>query len=96
MDYTETSTRALHSPTTECRKQNNEPLHILYSSLNIKMINSRRIRWVRHVACIKELKNTYKFYSEIPKGRGNFRDLGILWLLNKQDGSMWTRSFGSE
>jgi hypothetical protein len=37
--------------TGECRKLHNEELHDLYSSRNIvRVIKSRRMRWVGHVA----------------------------------------------
>jgi hypothetical protein len=35
------------------RKLHNDELHSLYSSLNIvRVIKSRRMRWVGHVACM--------------------------------------------
>jgi hypothetical protein len=68
MNYTEKTTRALYSQTTEWRKWNDETLHNLYLSLNIKIINTK-IRWVRHVACIQELKNTYKTLFRKLKGK---------------------------
>jgi hypothetical protein len=36
------------------RKLNNEELHNLYSSPNIRAIKSRRVRWAGHVAHIGE------------------------------------------
>jgi hypothetical protein len=37
------------------RKLHNDELHSLYSSLNIlRVIKSRRMRWVGHVACMGE------------------------------------------
>jgi hypothetical protein len=41
-----------------CRKFHNEELHSFYSSPNIiRVIKSRRIRWVGHVACMGEIRN---------------------------------------
>jgi hypothetical protein len=43
------------------RKLHNEELHSLYSSPSIiRMIKSRRMGWVEHVACTREKRNTYK------------------------------------
>jgi hypothetical protein len=35
-------------------KLHNDELHSLYSSLNIRVIKLRRMRWVGHVACMRE------------------------------------------
>jgi hypothetical protein len=43
------------------RKLHNEELHNLYSSPNsIRMIKSRRMRWLGHVACMEEMRNAYR------------------------------------
>jgi hypothetical protein len=43
----------------------NEELHILYSSPNvIRMVMSRRMRWVEHVANIWEKNDAYRFLWE--------------------------------
>jgi uncharacterized membrane protein len=42
------------------RKLHNEELHNLYSSLNsVRVIKSRRIRWLDNVAPSGEMKNKY-------------------------------------
>jgi hypothetical protein len=47
--------------TGDWRKQHNEELHNLYSSLNIiRIISSRRIRWTGHVARMEEKRNAYR------------------------------------
>jgi hypothetical protein len=44
------------------RKLHNEELHNLYSSPSIiRIMKSRRIRWARHVARIREKRNVYRF-----------------------------------
>jgi hypothetical protein len=45
-------------------KLHNEELHRVYYSSNIiKVIKSSRIRWVRHVACMEEMRNSYKILA---------------------------------
>jgi hypothetical protein len=39
----------------------NEEHHNLYSSPKIRMIKSKRMRWVGHVACMEEMKMHTKF-----------------------------------
>jgi hypothetical protein len=41
-------------------KLHNEELHNLYSSPDILMIKPGRIRRARHVACMVEMRNSYK------------------------------------
>jgi hypothetical protein len=60
---------------TSWRKLHNE-LHILYSSPNIvRVINSRRIRWVGHVARMEEVFTG--FWVGGPKARDHWEDLGL-------------------
>jgi hypothetical protein len=45
------------------RELYSEELCNLYSSQNIiRMIKSRRMRWVEHVACAREMGNTYRIF----------------------------------
>jgi hypothetical protein len=61
------------------RKLHNEELRFLYSSPSIiRIIKSRRLRWVGHVARMGEKKNTYrllvgKLEGERPVGRPRCR-----------------------
>jgi hypothetical protein len=51
-----------------CRRQHNEELHNLYASPNvIGIIKSRRIIWTRHVALIKEMRNSYSILVGKPE-----------------------------
>jgi hypothetical protein len=54
--------------TGDWRKLYNEDLHSLYFSPNIKVIKSRRIRWVGHVARMEEMRNTYILVGK-PEGK---------------------------
>jgi hypothetical protein len=50
------------------RKQHNEVLHSLYSSSSIiRMVKSRRMRWVGHVARMGEKRNAYRILLEYHK-----------------------------
>jgi hypothetical protein len=57
------------------RRLYNEELHNLYTLLNIRVIKSRRMRWIRHVAHMGEMYT--KFWSENLKGRDHAEDLGV-------------------
>jgi len=47
--------------TEEWRKLHNEELNDPYSSPNIlRVINSRRMRWAGHVACVRERRGVYR------------------------------------
>jgi hypothetical protein len=51
-------------------KLHNKELHDLYSSPNIiKMIKSRRMRWVGHVARMGEKRNVYRLLVGKPEGK---------------------------
>jgi hypothetical protein len=52
----------------EWRRPHNEEFHNLYTSPNIvRVIKSRRMRWVSHVAHVGKITNMYKILVEIPE-----------------------------
>jgi hypothetical protein len=52
------------------RKLHNGELHSLYSSPNIvRVIKSRRMRWVGHVAHMEEGRGVYRVLVGRPKGK---------------------------
>jgi hypothetical protein len=47
-------------------------LHNLYDSPNIiRVIESRRMRWAGHVACVEEMKNVYESLTRIERAVGH-------------------------
>jgi hypothetical protein len=51
------------------RRLHNEEIHNLYASPHIiRVIKSRKLTWVWHVACIGKMRNASKFWSENVKG----------------------------
>jgi hypothetical protein len=57
----------------ELRRLHNEELNDLYSSLNIiRVIKSRRMRWVRHVAYVGDHRGAYMVLVRIAEGRQPF------------------------
>jgi hypothetical protein len=60
------------------RKLNNDEFHRLYSSPNIvKVIKSRRMRWMGYVACMGRGEVFTGFWLGGPKGRERWGDLGV-------------------
>ena len=60
--------------TAEWRKQHNEEIHDLYCSHNIvRVIKSRRVRWVGHVARMGERRDAYRGLVGRPLGRPRLR-----------------------
>jgi hypothetical protein len=90
--------------TGEWRKLHNEELRDLYSSASIiRIIKSRRMRWVGHVARMGKKRNAYRLLvGKIPLGRPRCRwvdnirmDLGergwcdVDWIGLAQDRDKW-------
>jgi hypothetical protein len=60
--------------TGDWRKLHKEELHNLYSSPNIiRMINSRTVRWARHVARMGQKRNACRIMVGKPEGKRPLR-----------------------
>jgi hypothetical protein len=52
------------------KKLHNDELHVLYSSPNtVRVVKSRRMRWVGHVACMGEGRGVYRVLVGRPEGK---------------------------
>jgi hypothetical protein len=51
------------------RKLHNDELHSLYSSSNLKVIKSRRMRWAEHVARMREGRSVYRVLVGRPEDK---------------------------
>jgi len=64
--------------TREWRKLHNEELNDLYSSPNIvRVIKSRKIRWVGHMARMGERRDVYRVLVGKPEGKSHLGDPGV-------------------
>jgi hypothetical protein len=65
------------------RKLHNEELHNLYSSPSIiRIIKSRRMRWVGHVARMGEKRNVYRLLVGKPEGKRPLGRWRSRWIDN--------------
>jgi hypothetical protein len=61
----------------------------------IRVIKTRRIRWKGYVACMRAMKNVYRFFLESLKGRDHSEALDVggsvilKWILRKRGWRMW-------
>jgi hypothetical protein len=60
------------------KKMHNDEFHSLYSSPNIvRVIKSRRMRWVGHVARMGEERGVYRFWFGGPKVRDHWEEIVV-------------------
>ena len=53
----------------EWRRLHNEELHSLYRSPNIvRVVKSRRLRWVGHIARMEQRRSAFKILTRKPTG----------------------------
>jgi hypothetical protein len=46
------------------------------------MVETSKVMWAGHVACIGEMRNSYKFWAENLKAREHLKGIGIaVWLI---------------
>jgi hypothetical protein len=61
----------------------------VYVAQNIRVIKSRRMRWVRYVAHMGKMRNAHKIIVRKPEGKEHLEDLGVdvriilEWILGK-------------
>jgi hypothetical protein len=67
-------------------KLHNEELHGLYVLTNIRVTKSRRMKWVRHLVCVKEMRNAYTILVGKPEGKKARGRPSCRW---KDDIRMW-------
>jgi hypothetical protein len=58
-------------------KSSNEELNYLYTSPNIRVIKSRRMQWVGHVAPRGERRREYRVLVGKPEGKNHLEDPGV-------------------
>jgi hypothetical protein len=69
------------------RKLHNEELNFIYSLLDrIRMIKSKRVRWLGHIACMEEMMHAYGILGR----PSTCRRIIFKWILEKWDGVVWT------
>ena len=61
--------------TGEWRKLHNAELHAMYSSPNIGVLKSRRLRWAGHVARMEQSRNAYRVL--VGKPEETFREAEV-------------------
>jgi hypothetical protein len=80
--------------TGEWRRLRNEELYDLYSSPDIRVIKSRKIRWARYVACMGDRKEAYRVLGGMPEGKTQLVrprrrwEVMLKWVIRKWDGGM--------
>jgi hypothetical protein len=67
------------------RRLHNEELQNFYASPNVILVIKLRMRWVRHVASMGEMRNAYNILFGNPKGKRSFGRPRHRWQDIKMD-----------
>jgi hypothetical protein len=51
----------------------------LFAALNIRVIKSRRMRWLGHIACMGEMRNAYRIFIGKSTGKEPHRRPRCIW-----------------
>jgi len=79
--------------TGEWRRLHNEELNVMYSSPNmVRVIKSRRMRWVGHVARMGERRGLYRVLVGKPEGKRPLGRIILRWIFRKWNVGVWTGS----
>jgi hypothetical protein len=71
-----------HGGLLPCRRLHIEELHNLYALPNIiRVIKSRRMRWLKYVAHMGDMRNAYKILVGKPEGKRPLGRPGYRWIL---------------
>ena len=82
----------------EWRRLHNEELNDLYSPNIVRVIKSRRMRWVGYVARMEEGRGVYRVLVGKLKERDHLGDPGVIegillrWIFRKWDVAVWSGS----
>jgi len=81
----------------EWRRLHNEELNDLYSSPNIvRVIKSRRMRWVGHVARMGKEREVYRVLVGKLEGKNHWGDLGVNgWIILGWTSRRWDVGIGT-
>jgi len=70
----------------------NEELFVTFTSYQILLGDQpKRMRWTRHLACMREKRNAYIGCWGVPPSQGAVWRIFLKWIIKKWDGTDWIR-----